>query len=248
MSHSRNMGFFTSILITGTRAEFVERSEFLAWVVPESKTKNISELGLDALFPAIDYKTIALAMRAHKHGGTLLLVKGESQWSESITQPMKFSGLPYRRVRSDIDRRNEIRRQERQTKLIMWKNSPQTKMAMEAANEALRVIGRLTAIDGATVISYELDVLAFGVKIRAKSENEKPNTVLISEPFKDSQRRESPLQEVGGTRHQSAAQFVFDQKDAVAFVASQDGRLSVMRWEPEEGRVSVIRPVEFALL
>jgi hypothetical protein len=52
-----------SALITGTRSEFVARSEFLAWVVPESKTKNSRELGLDALLPAIDYKTIALAMR-----------------------------------------------------------------------------------------------------------------------------------------------------------------------------------------
>jgi hypothetical protein len=160
---------------------------------------------------------------------------------------MKFSGVPYRRIRYDIERRTEIRRHERETKPTMWSHSPQIRMAMETANEALRVIGRLTAIDGARVISYELDVFAFGVKIRAKSENEKPHTVLISEPFKDSWRRESQLPEVDGTRHQSAAQFVFDRKDAIAFVASQDGRLSVMRWDPEEDKVSVIRPVEFAL-
>jgi hypothetical protein len=236
-----------SSLITGTRAEFVARSEFLTWVVPEIK-KSTDRIKLDALFPAIDYRTIALAMRAHKHGGTLLLVKNESDWLESIRQPMKFSGPPYRRIEYDVGRRTEIRRQEKETGSIMWRESPRIKMAMEAANKALRSIGRLTAVDGATVISYKLEVFAFGAKIHAKSENEKPDTVLISEPFKDSQRSEIGLSELGGTRHQSAVQFVFDQKDAIAFVASQDGRLSVMRWDPEAKKVLVIRPAEFALL
>jgi hypothetical protein len=36
--------------------------------------------------------------------------------------------------------------------------------------------------------------------------------------------------ELGGTRHQSAAQFVQDQHDAVALVASQDGRFTVFVW------------------
>ena len=33
--------------------------------------------------------------------------------------------------------------------------------------------------------------------------------------------------EHGGTRHLSAAQFVYDQRDALALVASQDGRFTV---------------------
>lgn len=48
-------------------------------------------------------------------------------------------------------------------------------------------------------------------------------------------------------RHQSAAQFIYDQQDALAFVASQDGRLSVMRWDAEKRMVTVIRPAEFSL-
>jgi DNA integrity scanning protein DisA with diadenylate cyclase activity len=36
----------------------------------------------------------------------------------------------------------------------------------------------------------------------------------------------------GGTRHLAAAQFVFDQKDAIALVASQDGRFTVFAWSP----------------
>jgi len=41
---------------------------------------------------------------------------------------------------------------------------------------------------------------------------------------------------------------VFDQRDAIAIVASQDGRLSVLVWDQTQGKVAVIRPAEFALL
>jgi DNA integrity scanning protein DisA with diadenylate cyclase activity len=37
----------------------------------------------------------------------------------------------------------------------------------------------------------------------------------------------------GGTRHLAAAQFVYDQKDAIALVASQDGQFTVFAWSVE---------------
>lgn len=39
------------------------------------------------------------------------------------------------------------------------------------------------------------------------------------------------LEKLGGTRHQSAARFVAEQKDAVAFVVSQDGDVTAFAWE-----------------
>ncbi len=36
--------------------------------------------------------------------------------------------------------------------------------------------------------------------------------------------------QLGGTRHLSAAQFVNDQRDATALVASQDGRFTIFKW------------------
>jgi hypothetical protein len=41
----------------------------------------------------------------------------------------------------------------------------------------------------------------------------------------------------GGTRHLSAAQFIFNQRDAMALVSSQDGRFTVLSWSPCEGMV-----------
>ncbi len=53
--------------------------------------------------------------------------------------------------------------------------------------------------------------------------------------------------QLGGTRHLSAAQFVQDQPDAVALVASQDGRFTVFAWSPCEDMVHAHR-VETLLL
>ena len=52
---------------------------------------------------------------------------------------------------------------------------------------------------------------------------------------------------IGGTRHLSAAQFVHDQRDAIALVASQDGRFTVFAWSPCEQMVHAHR-VESLLL
>jgi hypothetical protein len=45
----------------------------------------------------------------------------------------------------------------------------------------------------------------------------------------------------GGTRHLSAAQFVHDQRDALALVASQDGRFTIFAWSPCEEMVHAHR-------
>jgi hypothetical protein len=50
----------------------------------------------------------------------------------------------------------------------------------------------------------------------------------------------APVQ-LGGTRHSSAAQFAQDQPDAVALVASQDGRFTLFAWSPREGMVHAHR-------
>ena len=47
---------------------------------------------------------------------------------------------------------------------------------------------------------------------------------------------------------QSAAQFVFDQQNAFAIVASQNGGLSVMSWNEEKQRVSVFRHAEYLFI
>jgi len=241
-------------IITGTKTEFVNKSALLDLVTPapgQLKGEGLAAVlgDLPAKMGRIyDYQLIAKSMRAHGHGGTLLIVNEESNWGDSIHQPMVVTGRPYEKVKQDLEHRGMTLESERETNPIMAFFSDRYQTAREVADRSLDVIGRLTAIDGATLVTDDLNVLAFGIKIKAKNSDEKPGTLRVSEPFEGSVSEDLDVSSLGGTRHQSAAQFVFDQRDAVAVVASQDGRLSIFRWDSAEGKVSVIRPAEFMLL
>jgi hypothetical protein len=71
--------------------------------------------------------------------------------------------------------------------------------------------------------------------------------VTVTEPIEGSVAAIVHPSALGGTRHLSAAQFVQDQRDAIALVASQDGHFTVFAWSPCETRVHAHR-VETLLL
>jgi hypothetical protein len=108
-------------------------------------------------------------------------------------------------------------------------------------------VGGLTAVDGAAVISKEYELLAFGAKIARREGGAQVEQVILTEPVVGGSPSVVHPVQFGGTRHLSAAQFVQDQKDAVALVASQDGRFTVFAWSPCEGMVHAHR-VETLLL
>jgi hypothetical protein len=102
-------------------------------------------------------------------------------------------------------------------------------------------IAGLTAVDGATVATYDYEVLAFGAKIiRGKG-----CAPVLDIKFVESVEGAVPQivdpTQLGGTRHLSAAQFTQDQRDAIALVASQDGRFTVMAWSHAEQMVCAYR-------
>jgi hypothetical protein len=102
---------------------------------------------------------------------------------------------------------------------------------------AIHAVAGLTAVDGATVISDRFTVQAYGVKIRPGDGGRFVEKVLITEPVEGSEPVELDPSQLGGTRHLSAAQFVQDQQDALALVASQDGRFTVFVWSRAIGVV-----------
>jgi sensor domain DACNV-containing protein len=236
---SIGMIFFTA-LITGTRTEFTRGNAFLESIVPDIKGKRLLDLPLADIRSASDYRTIAKAMRSHQHGGTLLIVQENSQWNNSTRQPIPYIGQGYQSIKNSINDRNEIMEDWRQS----LAPSDRYLWAFETAKNSLNIIGQLTAVDGATVISRSFDVLAFGAKIKSKSNPEK---ISVSTPFENDLPRVESLSDLGGTRHQSAAQFIYEQKDAIAIVASQDGRVSLMKWDYEEDMLCVMRPAEYVL-
>jgi hypothetical protein len=171
---------------------------------------------------------LAASMRAHGHGGTLLVVPSASvEWRASIVEPIFYSvNPPFAKL----------------GKLIKKGPSPESENEWQAAlRSAVESIAGLTAVDGATVISDQFEVLAFGAKIKRAAGHESVGQIVLTEPVVGNQAEVVPPVQHGGTRHMSAAQFIHDQRNAMALVASQDGRFTVFAWSPCEETVHAHR-------
>jgi hypothetical protein len=177
---------------------------------------------------------LALSMRAHGHGGSLLVVPhGSSAWRQSILWPVPYSVAPPFSKLGDLQRAAAAE-----------KTNGTWHEAFRAATDA---IGGLTAVDGATVLSDQWDVLAFGAKIGRTETGPFVEQLLVHEPIVGQAPVTIHPSELGGTRHLSAAQFVHEQRDSLALVASQDRRFTVFGWSPQAGMVHAYR-VEALLL
>jgi hypothetical protein len=172
---------------------------------------------------------LALSMRAHGHGGSLLVVPhGSNAWRESVVWPVRYAVSP------PFARLGELARAA----------DPSSRETLRGAIDA---IGGLTAVDGATVLTDRWDLLAFGVKIGRRPGSEPVERLLVTEPIVGQAPVVAHPAELGGTRHLSAAQFVYEQRDALALVASQDGQFTVFSWDDEGDVVHAYR-VESLLL
>ncbi|MFN2577044.1 MAG: putative sensor domain DACNV-containing protein [Pyrinomonadaceae bacterium] len=167
---------------------------------------------------------LAASMRAHGHGGTLLVVPpGTSRWRESIVHPLIYSVAPS---------------SSRLATLIRKSSNAQSENEWQASlTNAVDTVAGLTAVDGATVISEDYEVLGFGAKIKRASGHEQVEQIVLTEPIVTNAAVVVPPVQHGGTRHLSAAQFIHDQRDSIALVASQDGRFTVFAWSPCEEMV-----------
>ncbi len=171
---------------------------------------------------------LAASMRAHAHGGSLLVVPtGKESWRDSIVQPVLYSVMPAFSALAELVGRDE---QERDGNA--WESS---------VRKAVDTVAGLSAVDGATVINDQYEVLAFGAKIRRPTGSIPVEQMVLTEPTIGNQAVVVPPVQHGGTRHLSAAQFVHDQRDALALVASQDGRFTVFAWSPCESMVHAHR-------
>ena len=92
-------------------------------------------------------------------------------------------------------------------------------------------------LDGELVIlgrdgGQDFELLAFGTKIVRRHGAPRVEHILVTEPIEGSRQEIVDPSQLGNTRHLSATQFVSDQRDAIALVASQDGRFTVFAWSP----------------
>jgi hypothetical protein len=177
---------------------------------------------------------LAVSMRAHGHGGSLLVVPaGSESWRESIVWPMPYVVSPPYAELARLSRENASDAG-RQT----WKDE---------LGRTVDAIAGLTAVDGAVLLTDKYELLGFGAKIARRRGRAQVEQVTVTEPIEGAVATRVHPEELGGTRHLSAAQFVHDQHDAVAFVASQDGRFTIFEWSAHESVVHAHR-IEVLLL
>jgi len=171
---------------------------------------------------------LAVSMRAHGHGGSLLVVPDDSDsWRQSIIHPMKYEIKPAFSSLSDLIATDGSEQSD-----MFWKSA----LSREVDN-----IGGLTAVDGATVITAKHKLLTFGSKIVMREGSTRIKQVCLIEPIVGGEAIYTHPAQNGGTRHLSASQFVHDQHDATALVASQDGQFTVFTWSPHHNMVQGYR-------
>jgi hypothetical protein len=166
----------------------------------------------------------AVSMRSHGRGGSLLVVPSHTEtWRNSVVSPVSYAvSPPFLGLRRDGAAKDSFR-------------------------SAIEAIAGLTAVDGAVVLTDRYEVLGFGAKIIRAKGRQPVERVQITEPIEGTAAVLAHPEQLGGTRHLSAAQFVQDQGNAIALVASQDQRFTVFGWSSREEIVCAHR-VEALLL
>jgi hypothetical protein len=140
----------------------------------------------------------------------LLVVPGRAtSWQDSIVTPIPYAVDPPFTALAEASAPDHVRR-------------------------AVHTIAGFTAVDGATILTDQYALIGFGAKIRRRQGHPQVDVLLHTEPILGNEpTRMSPAQ-LGGTRHLSAAQFISDQREGLALVASQDGRFTLLAWSPDE--------------
>jgi hypothetical protein len=226
--------FVNVAVLEGDQIKIVDEN---ASSLPDCPQLLTSLLGFDSPSSWVDSVNVlvqlAVSMRAHERGGALLVVPaGTESWRESIARPIPYVISPPFSALVELMRATPDERRH------LWH---------ESLGRAVDAIAGLTAVDGATVLTDRYEVLAFGAKIVRRARSPQVERVTVTEPIEGSLPAIVDPSALGGTRHLSAAQFVQDQRDAVALVASQDGHFTVFAWSPCESRVHAHR-VETLLL
>jgi len=228
VKHRRADGFGKFVNVAVLRGDLVK--------LVDENNAGLAELPAlrDSLPPAPDPATpvvvlveLGRAMRAHGRGGLVLLVPtGSDAWRASVVQPLSYPvAPPYRGVAEQLAAPGNHQARDWQVELLRH----------------IEVIGGFTAVDGATVLNRANELLAFGAKVARRAGSTPAEELILTEPVLGSTPQRLHPAKIGGTRHLAAAQFVHDQHDAVALVASQDGNFTVFTWSEALGLVHAHR-------
>jgi hypothetical protein len=189
------------------------------------------------------------------HGGTVLIVPGETgAWSDYLSPFTHRFARPDSALRDAI--RQNLTKQFSGAKMLEELQKAQiTDDARSFFVDALRPddrtlsteirrVASLARVDGALVITKDLSVLGFGAKIAVDASVARKVFIFGSEPVAQRVALHE-IETIGGTRHQSAARFIAQNREAVALVISQDRHMKIMHWWGEGDHVAVVKNAEW---
>lgn len=241
--------------LTGHQGVFLDPAVLMKAIMPKIAPEPLpGDQNLPGIIRYNSLLYIAQLMRAHGHGGTVLAVPENSDWQSSIRLPVTYTGgasfldanielpppdegvLTGQKSFFEMIRNFFGRRQDKDSRL------------RRQIREQCHRIARLTAVDGALVMSFDRYTYCFGAKIQQIEALPAALDMRVRKPVEDSPETTINISDLGGTRHQSAAQFAYDQPRAVAVVASQDGDVTFFTRSAENGPLLAIQQAELALL
>ncbi len=234
---------------------FIDHSHFMSKFIP--KLSSSGDQQNNKMLRIMRYLSLLITarrMREHGRGGTLLVVSESMEWRNSIGTPLPYTGGA-NFLESDYDIAQKPSLMTTVTDffgaLIKNKTINERENLQRLGDEVeqqCRRIAKLTAVDGALAMSRDRFVYCFGAKIILAKDQIPPTELRVYRPVEGDEGVTMSLMDLGGTRHQSAAQFAHGQPDSVAIVVSQDGDVTFITTEKETEELVAIQLAELAVI
>ena len=241
--------------LIGNEAVFVDHTHLMSKIIPKlsSPTAEQSDKML-RLMRYMSLLNIARKMRQHGRGGTLLVVPDNVEWQRSIGTPVPYTGgANFLESDYDVAKKPSLMTTVTDFFGALVKNKKVVEMENlkrmgDQVEQQCRHIARLTAVDGALAMSFDRFVFCFGAKIIIAENQTSPTSLTVYKPVEGDAGRIHSVTDLGGTRHQSAAQFAHGQPGSLAIVVSQDGDVTILTTEPETEALIAIQQAELAVI
>ena len=216
-------------LIWGADASFISETYLVEAEVIWQPVRKVGLGNKYAAYPEIKRDAVLVTLREMRrlgHGGAFIIVPFGDRWRVSTNQPIKYSG------KGSFNLLNSLVHDTAVSAGDDGYYADKTSLLRSRLENAARTLAHLTAVDGATIVDIELNIFGFGVKLEPAPDASEPPTIYKINPLdSDELVTRVKLADLGGTRHQSAARFIFNQRDAVALVVSQDGNITALVWQ-----------------
>jgi len=183
----------------------------------------------------------ALARRILRRGtgGALLFVPSMAgEWTRFVDVAYRFAEPDTTlrdAVASELDGMDGRAFAPEAPEALKWQAVGAAPGHLSAEAAALRRVAPYAEVDGAVIVTRDLEIVGFGAKIVVPSGT---SNVVIGDELVS-------IEDTGGTRHQSATRFVGACSACAATVISHDGHISLLHWDEERGAVRMIRNVEW---